>query len=392
MAKNDPIKIMIVDDELDLEILFRQKFRKQLKENEWNFEFATNGLHALEMLVNHPDTAIILSDINMPEMDGLTLLARLNELKNPALKTVIVSAYGDMDNIRTAMNRGAFDFITKPINFEDLEITIRKTIDQIRVLKRANEEHEELLALQHDLNIAAEIQHSILPKIFPPYPDRSDFDIHAYMVAAKSVGGDFYDFFLIDEDHLGMVIADVSDKGIPAAIYMAVSRTIIRAAALKGFSPRECMDYSNQLLCKESVNQMFVTVFYGILNTRTGEFEYTNGGHNPPFIVAASGTVTGLATTRDIVLGVMDDISFHQKSIQLQPNDSLFLYTDGVTEAMNTSYELFSEARLESVLRETSNQVPEEVIQSVYSSLGLFTAGAQQSDDITMMMVRYHPK
>ncbi|MDD5507650.1 MAG: SpoIIE family protein phosphatase [Bacteroidales bacterium] len=392
MAKNDPIKIMIVDDELDLEILFRQKFRKQLKENEWRFEFATNGLHALELLVKNPDTTIILSDINMPEMDGLTLLAKLNELKNPALKTVIVSAYGDMDNIRTAMNRGAFDFITKPINFEDLEITIHKTIDQIRVLLKASEEHEELVALQHDLNIAAEIQHSILPKKFPPFPDRTDFDIHAYMLAAKSVGGDFYDFFLIDPDHLGMVIADVSDKGIPAAIYMAVSRTIIRAAALKGFSPQECMDYSNQLLCKESVNQMFVTVFYGILNTRTGEFQYTNGGHNPPYIVNETGAVRSLETTGDIVLGVMEEVSYHQKTTMLQPNDSLFLYTDGVTEAMNINYELFSEKRLENVLKEAAQLNPGEVIQSVYSSLSAYTEGAQQSDDITMMVVRFHPR
>ncbi len=391
MAKNDPIKIMIVDDELDLEILFRQKFRKQLKENEWRFEFAGNGLQALALLLEHPDTSIILSDINMPEMDGLTLLARLNELKNPALKTVIVSAYGDMDNIRTAMNRGAFDFITKPINFDDLEITIQKTIDQIRILKKANEEHEELVSLQHDLNIAAEIQHAILPKKFPPFPDRNDFDIHAFMVAAKSVGGDFYDFFMIDHDHIGLVIADVSDKGIPAAIYMAVSRTIIRAAAIKGLSPKECLEYSNQLLCKESVNQMFVTVFYGILNTRTGMFEYSNGGHNPPYVIGLDSTVRGLEKTGDIVLGAMEDVPYHQKSTQFQPGDALFLYTDGVTEAMNISYELYSESRLEAALKDASQHTPGEIIQQVSSSLEAFTLGAQQSDDITMMVVRYSP-
>ncbi|HNS17991.1 MAG TPA: SpoIIE family protein phosphatase [Bacteroidales bacterium] len=391
MAKNDPIKIMIVDDELDLEILFRQKFRKQLKESEWRFEFAANGLQALALLLEHPDTSIILSDINMPEMDGLTLLARLNELKNPALKTVIVSAYGDMDNIRTAMNRGAFDFITKPINFDDLEITIHKTIEQIRILYKANEEHEELVALQHDLNIAAEIQHSILPKKFPPFPDRTDFDIHAFMNAAKSVGGDFYDFFLIDQDHIGLVIADVSDKGIPAAIYMAVSRTIIRAAAIKGLPPKECLEYSNQLLCKENVNQMFVTVFYGILNTQTGEFHYTNGGHNPPYVISRGGMVRSLEKTGDVVLGAIDDVPYHQKSTKFQPGEALFLYTDGVTEAMNVNYELFSEARLESALKAASQNTPGEIILQVSSAIENFTLGAQQSDDITMMVVRYNP-
>lgn len=389
MANSGPIKIMIVDDELDLELLFRQKFRKQLKENEWRFIFAGNGLEALSQLLEHPDTSVILSDINMPEMDGLTLLARINELKNPALKTVIVSAYGDMDNIRTAMNRGAFDFITKPINFDDLEITIHKTIEQIRVLQKAREEHEELIALQHDLSIAAEIQHSILPKKFPPFPDRNDFFIHAFMNAAKSVGGDFYDFFLIDQNHLGLVMADVSDKGIPAAIYMAVSRTIIRAAGIKGLSPSECLAYSNQLLCRESVNQMFVTVFYGILDTRTGEFQYSNGGHNYPYIIGHNGALRSLELTGDLVLGVMEDISFHQQSVQLAAGDTLFLYTDGVPEAMNERFELFSENRLEKALSGAHDQSPEMIIRHVSGEVKNFTGSAQQSDDITMMAVRY---
>jgi sigma-B regulation protein RsbU (phosphoserine phosphatase) len=137
---------------------------------------------------------------------------------------------------------------------------------------------------------------------------------------------------------------------------------------------------------------MFVTVFYGILNTRTGEFQYTNGGHNPPYIIGETGTVRGLESTGDIVLGVFEEVSFHQKSTRLQPNDSLFLYTDGVTEAMNVNYELFSEKRLENVLKEAARMAPGDVIQSVYTSLGAFTEGAQQSDDITMMVVRYRSK
>jgi sigma-B regulation protein RsbU (phosphoserine phosphatase) len=389
MPNNDPIKIMIVDDEMDLELLFRQKFRKQLKENEWKFEFAGNGLLALSLLLEHPDISIILSDINMPEMDGLTLLARLNELKNPALKTVMVSAYGDMDNIRTAMNRGAFDFVTKPINFDDLEITIHKTIDQIRILKKAYEEHEQLVALQHDLHIAAEIQHSILPRKVAPFTGQSNFTLDAFMAAAKSVGGDFYDFFMVDNDHLGLVIADVSDKGIPAAIYMAVSRTIIRAAAIKGLSPGDCLEYSNQLLCKESVNQMFVTAFYGILNLQTGEFTYANGGHNPPYVIEKGGSIKALEITGDIVLGALEGIRYREKKVDLNKGDALFLYTDGVTEAMNVSYELFSEKRLESALQTVCQQSPEGIIQHISSELSAFTVNAQQSDDITMLVARY---
>ena len=206
-------------------------------------------------------------------MDGLTLLLKLKELKNPSLKTVVVSAYGDMDNIRTAMNRGAFDFLTKPINFEDLEITINKTLEEIWLQRNSMKEHDQLISIRQDLSVAREIQQAILPKVFPPFPNRKDFDIYASMVAAKEVGGDFYDFFMIDNDRLGFVIGDVSGKGVPAAIFMAVSRTLIRATGLKGMTPSDCLHYVNNLLCNESVSCMFVTVFYGILNMKSGEME-----------------------------------------------------------------------------------------------------------------------
>jgi len=389
--KKYPIKIMLVDDEPDMEVLIRQNFRKQIREKKYEFVFAQNGLEALATLLEHPDTSIILSDINMPEMDGLTLLAKLNELKNPELKTVIVSAYGDMDNIRTAMNRGAFDFITKPINFEDLEITINKTIDHIEVLRHANEEHQQLVAIQHDLDIAKEIQHSILPKEFPPFPERKDFDLYAFMEAAKSIGGDFYDFFLIDDDHIGMVIADVSDKGIPAAIYMAVSRTIIRASAIKGITTSECLNYSNHLLCRESINSMFVTVFYGILNTKTGNFTYSNAGHNPPYIIKKDGTLKALEITGDVVMGIMEDFNYQSRSIQIDPGDGLFLYTDGVTEAMNINWELYDEERLEKILAGMGDETPKGIINAVNASLNEFIGEANQSDDITMLALRYSP-
>src|SRR5512140_3446545 len=283
------VKILVVDDEIDLETLIRQKFRRQIREKAYDFIFALNGLEALAKILAIPEIGIVLSDINMPEMDGLTLLTKLKELKNPGLRTVIVSAYGDMENIRTAMNRGAFDFITKPVNFEDLEITINKTLEEIKMTRRSMEEHDQLMSIQHDLNVASEIQRAILPKVFPPFPSLKSFDIYASMVAAREVGGDFFDFFLIEPHRLGFVIGDVSGKGISAAIFMAVSRTLIRAAGLKGSPASECLNYVNNLLCRESVSSMFVTVFYGILNTLTGEVEYVNAGHNPPYLISPSG-------------------------------------------------------------------------------------------------------
>ena len=219
------IKILSVDDELDLEILLTQYFRRKIKKGEYEFHFAHNGLEALQMLLAMPDFDVILSDINMPEMDGLTLLTKINEMRNPALKCIMVSAYGDMENIRSAMNQGAFDFTTKPINLEDLERTIEKAAEQIAFIKQAQREHTQLESIQNDLHVAQEIQQTILPKTFPPFPKLKSFDLYAYMNAAKYVGGDFYDFFRIDQDRLGFVIADVSGKGVPAAIFMAISRT-----------------------------------------------------------------------------------------------------------------------------------------------------------------------
>ena len=178
-------KILVVDDEPDLELLIKQKFRKEIKDETFQFVFAHNGVQALERLEEHDDVSVVLSDINMPEMDGLTLLQKLNELNNPLLKSVIVSAYGDMENIRTAMNRGAFDFLTKPIDFIDLDLTVRKTILHLEVIKTALKSRDELVAVQRDLTTAARIQQSLLPSVFPPFPSRHEFEIHAEMITAK---------------------------------------------------------------------------------------------------------------------------------------------------------------------------------------------------------------
>jgi len=381
-------KIMVVDDEIDLEPLIRQKFRKQIRDDKYDFVFAHNGLEALSKLIEYPGIGIILSDINMPEMDGLTLLMKLKELKNPGLKTVVVSAYGDMENIRTAMNRGAYDFITKPVNFEDLEITIDKTMDEILLVRKSLEEHDQLISIQQDLSTAREIQQAILPKIFPPFPHRTDFDVYASMIPAKEVGGDFYDFFMIDNDRLGFVIGDVSGKGVPAAIFMAVSRTLIRATGLKGIPVEECMNYVNRLLCNESVSCMFVTVFYGILNTLTGELDYVNAGHNPPYLLSGSG-IRKLEMTGGTILGCMEDFTFRSGKFHLKPGERLFLFTDGVTEAFNKSDEAFGEEKLEGYLNQCPGHPLQDVVKNVFQEVNTFSAGMPQSDDITVLTVHY---
>jgi sigma-B regulation protein RsbU (phosphoserine phosphatase) len=385
------IRIMVVDDEVDLEPLIRQKFRRHIRDGVYNFVFAHNGLEALTKLIEFPEIGIILSDINMPEMDGLTLLMKLKELKNPGLKTVVVSAYGDMDNIRTAMNRGAFDFLTKPINFDDLEITINKTMEEILQIRTSLEEHDQLISIQQDLQTAHDIQQAILPKVFPPFPGRNEFDIYASMIAAREVGGDFYDFFMIDNDRLGFVIGDVSGKGVPAAIFMAVSRTLIRATGLKAIPTDECMNYVNSLLCNESVSCMFVTVFYGILDTLTGELEYVNAGHNPPYILSGN-EMRKVAMTGGTILGCIDNFKYVSAKTYLQAGDRLFLYTDGVTEAFNKEEKVFGEERLEAFLQQRLNGPLDEIVKDTINEVNLYSTGVAQSDDITLLAIRYNGK
>ena len=384
-----PVKILSVDDEMDLELLLTQYFRRQIRKGEYEFKFAHNGLEALTMLLKEKDFDIILSDINMPEMDGLTLLTKINEMQNPALKCIMVSAYGDMGNIRQAMNNGAFDFATKPIDLDDLSVTIEKAIEQIHYIKTMQQEHSQLEAIKGDLAVAREIQQAILPRIFPPFPENAQqLDIAASMNAAKDVGGDFYDFFRIDDDHIGFVIADVSGKGVPAAIFMAVSRTLIRATGIRGVKPSECMTYSNNLLAKESVNSMFVTVFYGIYNIQTGEITYTNAGHNPPYIMKANGSLQMLPMSKDIVEGVIEDYQYSENKIQLEHGDTLLLFTDGVTEAISVDLKEYGEGRLEALLKKSAHADCQQIIENVKADVKAFAGEAEQSDDITLLALK----
>ena len=384
------VKILSVDDELDLEVLLTQYFRRQIRKGEYEFAFAHNGLEALQKLLETPDFDIILSDINMPEMDGLTLLAKVNELKNPAMKCIMVSAYGDMDNIRSAMNKGAFDFATKPIDLDDLSRTIEKAIEQVRYIRESQQEHNQLESIKNDLAIAGEIQQTILPRSFPPFPELTEVvDIYASMTPAKDVGGDFYDFFQIDDERIGLVIADVSGKGVPASLFMAVSRTLLRATALRGVSSAECLTYANKLLCKESLDSMFVTVFYGIYHYKTGMMDYTNAGHNPPYLLCGGRTVECLPVASNFVVGVFDDIEFESNTLTFGIGDTLLLYTDGVTEAFNDKREQFSESNLQDILASMhESSSAKEVVTSVLQSVKTFSGDYPQSDDITLLSLQ----
>ena len=382
-------KILVVDDEPDLQMLMMQKFRQKVKSKEYEFLFAENGQEALDVVSSHKDLSLILSDINMPKMDGLTLLDELQGLNRSDLRTVIVSAYGDMENIRTAMNRGAYDFVTKPIDFKDLETTIEKTLTEIVAYLKSKEMEEQLEALNHDLDMAARIQQKILHQEFPVFPDDKRFDIFANMIAAKHVGGDFYDFFKYDENHLAFFIGDVAGKGMPAAIYMAVCRTMLKAIGSEVSDPAECIEKVNNMLIPESDISTFVTVFYGLLNLETGELAYCNGGHNLPYIQTKSGEVKELENVGGLLLGKFEGVPYEMNTVQLDPGDAVVTFTDGVTEAEDEGDGFFDEERVIEFLKKHPGKSLESLVKGLFLEVMKFTAAAEQSDDITVLSVRY---
>ena len=383
------VNILVVDDEPDLEHLIRQKFRKKIAAKEYSFVFAKNGAEALEIISNHSSINLILTDINMPVMDGLTLLSKINELNNKLLRSIIVSAYGDMENIRIAMNRGAYDFITKPIDLNDLEITIEKSLKEIEQYKIVLAEHDNLIALKKELDIANTIQTSILPKSFPAFLGRKEFDIYAKMIPAKEVGGDLYDFFLIDEYRLGVIIGDVMGKGIASALLMAVSKTLLKATALRGMPPYNVLSEVNNMLVDQSPSNMFVTVFYGVLDTRNGAFEYSNGGHLSPYLISANGKISQLNNIGGILLGTMQNAYYESHILTLQPDDCLFFYTDGVTEAFNKNEEEFLEQRLVDSLQNCHTTSADQLVDKIISNVQSHINGFGQSDDITCLALKY---
>ncbi len=240
-----------------------------------------------------------------------------------------------------------------------------------------------------DLEIAKQIQHSALPSVFPPYPNRKDFSIYASMNAAKEVGGDFYDFYLVDENHLAFVIADVSGKGIPGAMFMMTSKTLIKSFAESGLPVHEVLTNVNTQLCQNNEAGMFVTAWMGILDLQTGLIKFANAGHNPPLVKHKDGSYEFLKGKVNFVLAGMDMVKYKEQELQLQPGDEIYLYTDGVTEAHNINKELFGEERLLQSLNSTNGMSVEELCHKVKQNVDSFVCEAEQFDDITMLCVRF---
>jgi sigma-B regulation protein RsbU (phosphoserine phosphatase) len=244
------------------------------------------------------------------------------------------------------------------------------------------ERMEEALKLAHD------IQMSMLPKIFPPFPERDEFDIFAAIAPAKEVGGDLYDFFFIDDDHLCFAIGDVSGKGVPASLFMAVTKILFKATAGNGGTPGEILARLNAEICRDNESCMFVTFFCAILNIRTGQVDYSNGGHNLPYYLHHSG-VSPLENPGGRALGLVEQSPYASGRMVLSPGEALLLYTDGVTEAMDSRETLYSDQRLERFLASNRSSSPRQIIGDLVSDVRHFAGGAPQSDDITVLALLY---
>lgn len=268
---------------------------------------------------------------------------------------------------------------------ETFAYMIRALQDYIRKFTETTAARERI---ESELKIAHEIQMSMVPKIFPPFPDRRELDIFATLSPAKEVGGDFYDFFFIDNDHLCFAIGDVSGKGVPASLFMAVTKTLLKATAGNGGTPGEILERLNAEICRDNESCMFVTLFCAILNIRTGEFDYSNGGHNLPYYLHQGG-VSPLENTGGRALGIAAHSSYTSARMVLRPRDSLVLYTDGVTEAMDPDDTLYSEQRLAQFLARNHDASARQIIGDLVGDVRRFAGGAAQSDDITALALSY---
>ena len=305
------------------------------------------------------------------------------------VKKLVVDNIYRINSSLAAITEGKLNTVVDVRSHEEfaaLSDDINSTVD---TLKRYIADAE--ARIDAELAFAKAIQHSALPSVFPPFPNRKEFDIRACMHTAKEVGGDFYDFYFVDKNTLAFLIADVSGKGIPAAMFMMTAKTLLKSYAESGMGVAEVLTQANNKLCESNDAGMFVTVWMGYLNTKPGEVTYANAGHNPPFIRHADGRVDVVKSRPGLVLAGMEGIRYRTNTVHLKPGDLLYLYTDGVTEATDAENNLFGEARLQAVLQQKMSGDIQTVCTQVKEDVDRFVGEAPQFDDITMLALTYAP-
>lgn len=303
------------------------------------------------------------------------------------LQKVVISAIYKVNRSLKKITDGDLNEKVDVRNSEEFVMLSDGINTTVGALKMAIE--AETKRLDAELELAKSIQCSALPNVFPPYPDHEEFEIYATMDTAKEVGGDFYDFFFIDPDHFAFLVADVSGKGIPAALFMMTSKTIIKNLAKSGLSPEQIVTKTNKQICKTNEQGFFVTLFFCVLELSTGKLSCVNAGHNPPLIKRSKGEFEYFKCKPNLVIGAMSGIEYTSCETRLNPDDSIFLYTDGITEAMNTNKEFYGEKRLMEKLNVTTQVSMENILSEIKSDVASFSQEEPQADDITMLALKY---
>ena len=332
----------------------------------------------------------------------MTIVAAALFLLVRGMSINIVGPINQLAEAAKAYTRDRSDVQRSEHHFSELDI---RTGDEIESLSQTMKEMEEDLGvyvqnltrvtaererISTEMSLATRIQADMLPNIYPAFPDRREFDIYGVMDPAKEVGGDFYDFFLADDDHLCMVMADVSGKGVPAALFMMISKILVKNIAMMRVSPAEALQKANHQICANNREEMFVTIWLGILQISTGKLVAANAGHEYPVLKQPDGRFEVFKDPHGLVIGAMDGMKYKDYEMQLYPGSKLFVYTDGVPEAVNNGKELFGMDRTVDALNQNSDVTPEEILHSVRSAVDAFADGAEQSDDITMLCLEYN--
>ncbi|MFT7366100.1 MAG: sigma-B regulation protein RsbU (phosphoserine phosphatase) [Marinobacter psychrophilus] len=357
---------------------------------EYQVKMAPSGKIALKIAESQqPD--LILLDIMMPDMDGYEVCRRLK--RNPItadIPVIFLTAKGETADEAEGFEIGAADYIHKPVNPPILKarvkthLALKQNMDALQQTTAALAQAKE--KMEKELNVGKQIQLSMLPT---SQPDDDAFTVAATMRAALQVGGDLYDYFFISPREFCVCIGDVSDKGVPASLFMAVTKTLLRANASNDISTASILTRINDELAVDNESCMFVTMFLAICDLQTGNVRYTNAGHNPPFIKRADGEIVSITGIHGPVAGAVEGLAYKQSELQLKQGDLLFLYTDGVSEAMNANDAMFEEKQIADQLVKLVGNDPAQAIEAVLSAVDEFAAGCEQSDDITMLGFRF---
>lgn len=382
-------KILVVDDER-----FNVNVLVDLLKQDYKMMVAKNGEQALKACQSNNRPDMILLDVMMPEMDGYEVCRCLKADQSTCdIPVIFVSAMAAETDETKGLELGAVDYITKPISPSIVKarvkthLALKSNMEELQKAYKIIEGQKE--RMQTELNVGRDIQMSMLPLLFPILPEHKEFEIAACLKPAREVGGDFYDFFFIDDDCFCICIADVSGKGVPAALLMAVSKTLIKSRATDDLSPASILTHVNDEISLNNPSCMFVTTFLGILNIKTGEFSYTNAGHNPPFIKRRDGALECLSQRHGPVIGAIDGMTYKEDTTVLSGDDILFLYTDGVTESMDLDANLFGEERLVELLSHRQYESTQEVVSATVEEVKRFEGEANQADDITVLAIQF---